>query len=135
MKGAQAIALAIFLARRRVTAQNIKVAVTERSGYDLDRTPDDIRPTYRFNETCQETVPQGIIAFLESESFEDAIRKVISIGGDSDTLGAITGGITQAFYGGVSRDVTEKALELLDDRLRGITVEFMDRFCPGWISG
>ena len=102
-------------------------------GYDLSESLDSIRECYYFNETCQETVPQAIIAFLESESYEDAIRKVISIGGDSDTLGSITGGIAQAFYGGVPRDITDRVLDLLDDRLRGITVEFMDRFCPEWM--
>lgn len=135
IKGAQATATAIFLARQGKSKGEIREYMEGTFAYDLSEPLDSIREWYYFNETCQETVPQGIIAFLESESFEDAIRKVISIGGDSDTLGTITGGIAQAFYGGVSRDITEKALELLDDRLRGITVEFMDRFCPGWISG
>lgn len=88
-----------------------------------------------FNETCQEPIPQGIIAFLESETYEDAIRKVISVGGDSDTLGAITGGIAQAFCGGVPQDITDKVLELLDDRLRSITLKFMDRVCHDWLEG
>ncbi len=133
IKGAQATAAAIFLARQGKGKDEIREYVESEFAYDLSEPLDSIREWYYFNETCQETVPQGIIAFLESESYEDAIRKVISIGGDSDTLGAITGGIAQAFYGGVPRDITDKVLELLDERLRGITVEFMDRFCPGWM--
>lgn len=99
--------------------------------YDLGEPLESIRKWYGFDETCQGTVPQAIIAFLESGSYEDAVRKTVSIGGDSDTLACITGGIAQAFYGGVPEDIAEKALGLLDDRLRGITVEFVDRFCPG----
>lgn len=99
LKGAEATALAIFLARHRVTPQNIKVAITERFGYDLERTPDDIRPTYRFNETCQETVPQALVCVLTATDFEDAIRNAISIGGDSDTVAAIAGGVAEALFG------------------------------------
>ena len=133
IKGAQATAAAIFLARQGEGKEAIREYVEGAFAYDLGEPLDSIREWYYFNETCQETVPQAIIAFLESHSYEDAIRKVISIGGDSDTLAAITGGIAQAFYGGVPGDIAHKALQLLDDRLRGITVEFMDRFCPGWL--
>ena len=82
-------------------------------GYDLSRTLDEIRPGYRFNETCQGTVPQAILAFLESHDFEDAIRNAISLGGDSDTLAAITGSIAEAAYG-VPRHIEKKALSYLD---------------------
>ncbi len=99
LKGARATALAIFLARQRVTPQSIKVAITERFDYDLARTPDDIRPTYCFNETCQETVPQALVCALSATDFEDAIRNAISIGGDSDTVAAITGGVAEALFG------------------------------------
>ncbi len=99
LKGAEATALAIFLALQRVTPQNIKVAITERFGYDLERTPDDIRPTYRFNETCQETVPQALVCALTATDFEDAMRNAISIGGDSDTVAAIAGGVAEALFG------------------------------------
>lgn len=134
IKGAQATAAAIFLARQGKDKDDIREYVETTFAYDLSEPLDSIREWYFFNETCQETVPQGIIAFLESESYEDAIRKVISIGGDSDTLGSITGGIAQAFYGGVPKDITDKVLELLDDRLRSVTVAFMDRFCPSWLG-
>ena len=96
--GAEATACAIFLARTGSSKEEIRQFV-EDNYYDLDFTLDEIRPRYRFNESCQGTVPQAIEAFLESESFEDAIRNAISIGGDSDTLAAITGGIAEAFYG------------------------------------
>jgi ADP-ribosyl-[dinitrogen reductase] hydrolase len=99
LKGAEATALAIFLARKRVTPQSIGSAIAERFGYDLTRTPDDIRPTYRFNESCQETVPQALVCALTATDFEDAIRNAISIGGDSDTVAAIAGGVAEALFG------------------------------------
>ena len=96
--GAEATACAIYLARTGSSKEDIRRFIEE-NYYDLTFTLDEIRPRYRFNESCQGTVPQAIEAFLESESFEDAIRNAISIGGDSDTLAAITGGIAEAFYG------------------------------------
>lgn len=98
VKGAEATACAIFLARTGHSKEEIRSFIEENC-YTLDFTIDEIRPTYRFNETCQRTVPQAIEAFLESTSFEDAIRNAISVGGDSDTLAAITGSIAEAFYG------------------------------------
>ena len=98
VKGAEATACAIFLARTGHSKEQIR-SFTEEHYYALDFTIDGIRPTYRFDVTCQGTVPQAIEAFLESDSFEDAIRTAISVGGDSDTLAAITGGIAEAFYG------------------------------------
>jgi ADP-ribosylglycohydrolase len=89
IKGAQAVALSILMARTGETRAAIKSGIADRFGYDLDARLDDIRPTYTFNETCQGTVPQAIIAFLESEDFEDAVRNAVSLGGDADTLGAI----------------------------------------------
>lgn len=117
MKGAEATALAIFLARQRVTAKNIRVAITERFGYDLSRTPDDIRPTYRFNETCQETVPQALVCALVATDFEDALRNAISIGGDSDTVAAIAGGVAEALFG-IPDDVADKAWAYLPADMR-----------------
>ncbi len=132
VKGAQATAGVIFLARAGASKDEIREWVEMEMGYDLSRTLDEIRPGYRFDETCQGTVPEAITAFLESEDFEHAVRLAVSLGGDSDTLACITGGMAQAFYGGVPEPIAGKTLELLDDRLRGVTVEFMDRFCPGW---
>ncbi len=99
IKGAQATAAAIFLARTGHDKAEIKAYVEREFGYDLSRTCDEIRPTYHHVESCQETVPQAIIAFLESTEFEDALRTAVSLGGDSDTLAAITGSIAEAFYG------------------------------------
>jgi ADP-ribosylglycohydrolase len=102
----------------------IKEHIEHEHGYDLSRTLDEIRPVYRFNESCQETVPEAIIAFLESTDFEDAIRNAISLGGDSDTLAAITGSIAEAAYG-IPQDIAERALGYLDRTLRTV----FDRWC------
>lgn len=118
IKGAEATAVAIFMARRGCTKGEIRNKINS-SYYSLNFTIDEIRDTYQFNETCQETVPQAIVAFLESTSFEDAIRTAISVGGDSDTLAAITGSIAEAYYG-VPKDIKEKALTYLDKELRAI---------------
>lgn len=124
LKGAEAAAVAIYQARRGFTKGEIREKI-ERHYYALDFTIDAIRDSYRFNETCQDTVPQVIQAFLESTSFEDAIRNAISIGGDSDTLAAITGAIAEAYYG-VPEEFKEKALSYLDDELRSIFDEWSE---------
>jgi ADP-ribosyl-[dinitrogen reductase] hydrolase len=99
IKGAQATAAAIYMARNLATKAEIKQYIETKYGYNLSLSCNDIRPTYQFNESCQETVPQAIIAFLDSVDFESAIRLAVSLGGDSDTLACITGGIAEAFYG------------------------------------
>ncbi|MBD2150521.1 ADP-ribosylglycohydrolase family protein [Pseudanabaena sp. FACHB-1277] len=126
IKGAQATAAAIILARKGQDKELIKTHISKLFNYDLNRTLDEIRPVYQFNESCQETVPEAIIAFLESTDFEDAIRNAISLGGDSDTLACITGGIAEAFYGGVPKDIAAKALSYLDPDLREVVEEFRD---------
>ena len=131
IKGGQATAAAIFLARTGKSKDEIRDFIESRFGYDLSRHVDEIRPTYEFNETCQETVPQAIRAFLDSTDFEDAIRTGISLGGDSDTLACITGGIAQAFYGGVPQLIQEKVYAILEAPLGKITREFMQRYCGG----
>lgn len=98
VKGAQATALAIHLARNNYSKVEVIREITTRFGYNLNRKIDDIRQTNQFNETCQGSVPEAIMAFLESKDFEDAIRLAVSIGGDTDTIACITGGIAQAFY-------------------------------------
>lgn len=118
LKGAEATAMAMFLARQGADKEAIRERIT-RDYYHLDFTIDSIRPTYAFNETCQDTVPQAIQAFLESDSFEDAIRTAVSVGGDSDTLAAITGAIAEAYYG-VPADLRDQALNFLDDSLLAI---------------
>jgi len=126
IKGACAVADAIMFMRYRRKEKRVEAGMPElrefietKYGYDLSRTLDEIRPGYRFNESCQDTVPQAITAFLESTDFEDAIRNAISLGGDSDTLAAITGSIAEAAYG-VPQWIKEKAWEYLDEPLRDV---------------
>lgn len=128
VKGAQATALAIFMARKGEQKERIKDEIETRFGYDLSRRLDDIRPIYDFDETCQKTVPEAIIAFLESADFEDAIRNAVSLGGDADTLAAIAGPIAEAFYGGVPDGLLLPALHILDAELYAIAERFTERF-------
>ncbi len=128
IKGAQATAAAVYLARTARDKATIRREIAARFGYDLGRTVMTIRPAYRFNETCQETVPEAIIAFLDGVDFEDTIRNAISLGGDADTLACIAGGIAHAYYGGVPRDLGEAALESLPDDLRIVWEEFRRRY-------
>lgn len=107
----------------------IKAHIQNTYGYDLSKTLDEIRPSYRFNETCQGTVPQAIIAFLESNDFEDAIRNAISLGGDSDTLAAITGSMAEAAYG-IPDWIKDKACSYLDKPLKDV-LERWEEFVPG----
>ena len=116
-EGAQATAAVIFLARTGRSKPAIKQYVEQTFGYDLNRTCDEIRPTYHHVETCQETVPEAIIAFLESVSFEDALRNAVSLGGDSDTLACITGGIAEAFYG-MPQKLRDETLKRLPEDIR-----------------
>ncbi|HLY09824.1 MAG TPA: ADP-ribosylglycohydrolase family protein [Planctomycetota bacterium] len=128
IKGAQAVAGAIWLARHRATKDELRTWVERTAGYDLSRTCDEIRPGYRFNESCQKTVPEALVAFLESTDFEDAIRNGVSLGGDSDTLTCITGSVAEAFYGGVPAGIEREAVARLDDPLRDTLRRFRDRF-------
>lgn len=107
IKGAQAVASAIYMARAHFTKDEIKDFIEHTFCYDLEFTLDEIRPFYKFDESCQKTVPQAIVAFLESDNFEDAIKLAISLGGDADTLAAITGSIAEAYYG-ISDELIKK---------------------------
>lgn len=129
IKGAQATAAAVFLSRTGQSKAEIKAYIEQTFGYDLSRSLDEIRPIYEFNESCQGTVPEAMTAFLASTDFEDAIRNAVSLGGDCDTLTCITGGMAQAFYGGVPDAIATQVLGYLDDDLKKITVRFMGRFC------
>ena len=122
IKGAEATTVAIFMALHGGSKEEIK-AMIEKKYYKLDFTLDQIRPTFKFDETCQGTVPQSIVAFLESTDFEDAIRNAISIGGDSDTLAAITGSIAEAYYG-IPADIRHQAFHYL----RRTQIDIVDRF-------
>ena len=127
IKGAEAVTVAIFMARRmQATPAQIR-EVIERDYYKIDFTLEDIRATYAFNETCQGTVPQAFEAFFEATDFEDAILNAISIGGDSDTVAAITGGIAEAYFG-VPGEIRDAALQYLDERQLKILNEFEMRW-------
>lgn len=125
LKGAEATVVAIYMARTGSTIEEIR-DVIDQEYYPINFTLDEIRDTYAFNETCQDTVPQALEAFFESNSFEDAIRNAISVGGDSDTLAAITGGIAEAYYG-VPADLKEKAKAFLDNRLLEILTKYENK--------
>lgn len=127
IKGAQATALAVLLARTEGDKDLIRSEIAVRFGYDLARTVDGIRPSYGFDESCQRTVPEAIVAFLDSGSYEDAVRNAVSLGGDSDTLACITGGIAEAFYGSVPPRVRAKVRKALTRELWEITERFCDR--------
>jgi hypothetical protein len=119
IKGALATAHAIFLARCGAGAGAIRREIELHYGYDLDRSVDMIRPGYRFNESCQQTVPEAIVCALEARDFEDAIRNAISIGGDSDTLAAIAGPIAEARFG-IPDDIARAALERVSPEMREV---------------
>ena len=126
IKGAEATTVAIYMARSGSSMAEIR-EVIDRDYYPMNFTLDGIRPTYRFNETCQGTVPQALMAFFESTGFEDAIRNAVSVGGDSDTLAAITGGVAQAYYG-VPGDLHDQAVSYLDPSLFDILQRFETRY-------
>lgn len=119
IKGAEATASAIFLARTGSTKDEIREYVTREFHYDLSRTCDEIRPAYRHVETCQETVPEAITAFLEGTDFEDVIRTAVSLGGDCDTLTCIAGSIAEAFYG-VPEDMKQECRKRLDGEMLAV---------------
>lgn len=123
IKGAEATAAAIYLARTGSTKAEIKAYIEENFHYDLSRSCDEIRPNYHHVESCQETVPEAITAFLEGESFEDVIRTAVSLGGDCDTLTCIAGSIAEAFYG-----VPEELKEACRNRLTPDVLEVLQRF-------
>jgi ADP-ribosylglycohydrolase len=128
VKGAQATALAVFLAKTGCDKETIRTRIKTAFGYDMERTVDEIRPRYSFDVSCQGTVPEAIIAFLNSDSYEDAVRNAISLGGDSDTLACITGGIAEAFYGSVPQSVQTKVKEVLPPDLWTVTETFCSKY-------
>lgn len=123
IKGAEATASAIFLARSGSSKVEIKAYIEEQFGYELSRTCDEIRPTYHHVESCQETVPEAITAFLEGESFEDVIRTAVSLGGDCDTLTCIAGSIAEGFYC-VPLEMQSQCQDRLPSDLNSILVRF-----------
>ncbi len=134
LKGAEATIVAIYMARTDKSKEEIRKAI-EKHYYKIDFTLDEIRPGYRFDVTCQGSVPQALEAFFESVSFEDAIRNAISIGGDSDTLAAITASIAEAYYG-IPSDISAKALTYLDETQLSILNTFEAKYgTPKEIKG
>lgn len=130
IKGAESVAVAMELCQACWEKEEIKDYI-QKHYYKLDFTLDDIRDTYEFNETCQDTVPQAFEAFFESNCFEDAIRNAISIGGDSDTIAAITGGLAEAYYG-VPGEIRTEAEKYLDKRLKTILDAFEKKYGKNW---
>ena len=127
-RGAQATAAAIFLARHERDKGAIKRAIESRFSYDLGARLDEIRPRYQFTELCRRTVPEALIAFLESTGYEDALRNAISLGGDADTLACIAGGVAEAYYAGIPDDLASVGRALLDPALLDVVDRFRARF-------
>jgi len=128
IKGAKATAAAVFLARQKASKDDIRRYIQETFHYDLDRTLDAIRPHYRFDVSCQGSVPESILAFLESSDYEDAVRQAISLGGDSDTMACIAGGIAEAYYGGVPDPIAAEVRQRLPGDLWRVVKRFTRRY-------
>lgn len=128
IRGAQATASSIFLARTGHSKHEIKDYVQTHFGYNLDRSLESIRPDYSFDVSCQGSVPESIISFLEADDYETAVRNAISLGGDADTMACIAGGIAEAFYGGIPDTIRNMTFEILDERLTKIVIEFVGQF-------
>ncbi len=127
VKGAEAIVSAVWMSRHGSSKDEIRAYINEEFSYDLERTCDEIRPDYDFDVSCQGSVPESIISFLESDGFEDAIRNGVSLGGDSDTIGAMTGSIAEAFYG-VPEDLKQECEKRLPEDMVRILRRFSDRY-------
>ena len=128
IKGAQAAAVAVFMARTGGSKDDIKNFISETFEYDLNRKIDDIRPRFRFDESCQGTVPESIIAFLESSDYETSIKLAISLGGDSDTIACITGGIAEAFYKEIPMHIIDKVIQVLPPDILDLINEFSQKY-------
>jgi ADP-ribosylglycohydrolase len=128
IKGAQAVALAVLMARTGADKDDIRREVAGRFGYDLSRTVEGIRPGYGFHVSCMKSVPEALVAFLDSDGAEHAIRLAVSLGGDADTQAAVAGAVAEAFYGGIPDEVRGPALERLVPELRSIVDSFEARF-------
>ena len=127
IKGAQSVSLAIFLARNGASKADIKQEIGDRFSYNLNRTLSQIRPGYKFDVSCQGSVPESIIAFLESNDYEDAVRLAVSIGGDSDTIACITGSIAHAFYKEIPSFIVSEVKSRLSSELWQVLERFNER--------
>lgn len=129
IKGAQAVALAIYLARTGVQKADIKSEIEQRFGYDLSRRLDDIRPAYRWDSTCPGSVPESIVSFLDGDNFESAIRNAINLGGDADTMAAIAGSIAEAYYG-IPSEIVNAVREHIPAEFSSVLDEFIQTYLP-----
>jgi len=127
IKGARATALAIFMARNNKNKDEIRERIAQQFSYNLTRTVDEIRPNYIFHVSCQESVPESIICFLDSTSYEDAIRNAISLGGDADTMATIAGGIAEAYYQEIPQEISKGTYERLPKEFLEILSQFQDK--------
>jgi ADP-ribosylglycohydrolase len=128
IRGAQATALAIHLAKQGKHKEAIRLAIQSRFGYDLDRSVDTIRPDYDFRIACQDTVPEALVCFLDSHDYESAVRNAVSLGGDSDTLACIAGGIAEAFYGPLPESIRSLIDLRLPDSFKVVIAAFARQF-------
>jgi len=127
IKGAEATALAIFMARQGKSKNQIRERISQKFNYDLNRTVDEIRPNYKFQVSCQESVPESIICFLDANSYEDSIRNAISLGGDADTMACITGGIAEAYYKEIGQEIRNEVYKRLPKEFLEILLRYRDR--------
>jgi ADP-ribosylglycohydrolase len=127
IKGAQATALCIFMACQGASKEEIRNEIEGTFGYNLRFTCDEIRLSYTWGGTCQDSVPQAIVSFLDGNDFEDSMRNAISIGGDRDTIGCITGSIAEAFFG-IPQDIREKGLSYLPEEFKDIVMTFEGKY-------
>jgi ADP-ribosylglycohydrolase len=130
VRGAQAVVLSVYLARCGAEKIEIRQEITGRFGYDLTRTGDEVRSAYSFDVSCQGSVPESIICFLDSDRFESSVRLAISLGGDADTMACIPGGISEAYYGGIPESVELSVWKLLTSDLLEVVDRFRDGYCP-----
>lgn len=130
IKGARAVAGSVFLARTGAGRDGIR-AFAASLGYDLDRTLAEVRPGYRFDESCQGSVPESLLAFLEAEDFEGAVRNAVSLGGDADTMACIAGGVAEGFYGGVPASIRAEVLRRLPVEMGAVATRFEAAFGAG----
>lgn len=128
VNGAKSVAMAIFMARNGFSKEDIKIEIEKNFGYNLSARLDEIRKTYSFEVSCSKSVPESIISFLESNSYEDAIRNAISLGGDADTMACIAGSIAEPFYGAVPNNLVDKVFVRIDDHLRDTINCFFNRY-------
>jgi ADP-ribosylglycohydrolase len=128
IKGAQAIAAAVYLGRSKRSKEEIRAYIERTFEYGLGQSLDDIRLGYEFDVTCQGTVPAAMRSFLEADDFEDAVRNAVPLGGDSDTLACIAGSVAEAYYGGVPSFIEKEALDRLDTGLRSVVKKFTAMF-------